>query len=105
VPAPRPSADPGGNAQLRRMVLLLETAAVLEARARRCGDPAQVAVLLRRAEHRRSEAVALREQLAARGAALAPDRAERFTSTAARRPQFRSSPAAGRGHPSPSPSW
>jgi hypothetical protein len=86
------------------MVLLLETAAVLEARARRCGDPAQVAVLLRRAEHRRNEALALREQLATRGAALAPDRVERVAGTPARRPQFRSAPAAGRGHPSPSSS-
>ena len=90
VPAPRPAADPGGNGQLRRMVLLLETAAVLEARARRCSDPAQVAVLLRRAEHRRTEAVALREQLAARGAALAAGMAERLAGTPARRPQFRS---------------
>src|SRR5688500_3770255 len=89
VPAPRSSADPRGNGQLRRMVLLLETAAGLGARARRCGDPAQVAVLLRRAAHRHNEAVALREQLAARGAALAPDRAERLTRTPARRPQFR----------------
>jgi hypothetical protein len=63
-------------AELRRMVLLLETADVLEGRARRAGDPAQVAVLLRRAEQRRRDAAQLRERLAARGAALpAPDRA------------------------------
>jgi hypothetical protein len=55
---------------LRRMVLLLETADVLERRARRTPDPAQVSVLLRRAEQRRREADALRERLAARGAAL-----------------------------------
>ena len=67
------------------MVVLLETAAVLEARARRCGDPAQVAVLLRRAEHRRREAAELREQLAARGAALAPAQAARLSATPARR--------------------
>jgi hypothetical protein len=48
------------------MVLMLETAAVLEARARRSGDPAQVALLLRRAERRRREAAQLREQLGSR---------------------------------------
>ena len=51
------------------MVLLLETAAVLEARARRGGDAIQAAVLLRRAGQRRKEAARLREELAARGAA------------------------------------
>lgn len=55
--------------QLRRMVLLLETAEVLELRARRTRDVAQVPVLLRRAEHRRREAAEIREILAARGAA------------------------------------
>jgi hypothetical protein len=57
------------------MVLLLETADVLERRARRTGDPAQVAVVLRRAEQRRYEAGVLRERLAARGAALGPQQA------------------------------
>jgi hypothetical protein len=52
------------------MVLLLETAEVLELRARRTRDVAQVPVLLRRAEHRRREAAELRERLAARGSAL-----------------------------------
>ena len=52
------------------MVLLSETADVLERRARRASDQAQVTVLLRRAEQRRREANALRERLAARGAAL-----------------------------------
>ena len=75
------------------MVLLLETAGVLEARARRVGDPAKIAVLLRRAEHRRRQAAHLRERLAARGAALpepppqrAPVRRATFTppSTAGR---------------------
>jgi hypothetical protein len=56
---------------LRRMVLLLETADALERRARRTIDPAQVAVLVRRAHQRREEAEALRQRLAARGAALA----------------------------------
>ena len=52
------------------MVLLLETAEVLELRARRTRDAAQIPVLLRRAEHRRQEAARLRERLAAQGVAL-----------------------------------
>lgn len=56
------------------MVLLLETAEVLELRARRTRDVAQIPVLLRRAEHRRREAAQLRERLAAKGAAL-PEKA------------------------------
>ena len=56
------------------MVLLLETAEVLELRARRTRDVAQIPVLLRRADHRRREAAQLRERLAAKGAAL-PDKA------------------------------
>ena len=63
-------ADP--SAQLRRMALLLETAAVLDLRAQRAADPLQVAVLRRRAEQRRQEAAGLREHLAARGMALPP---------------------------------
>jgi hypothetical protein len=66
------------------MVLLLETAAALEARARRCGDPERVPVFLRRAEHRRNEAARLREELAARGAALAPEQLQRNSSTGRR---------------------
>jgi hypothetical protein len=66
------------------MVLLLETADVLERRARRMSDPAQVSVLLRRAAQRRGEAHALREGLAARGAALNPQQAASFF--ASRRP-------------------
>jgi hypothetical protein len=76
------------------VVLLLETATVLEARARRAGDPAQVAVLLRRAEHRRREAAELRVQLAARGAAPAP--ADRFPAPTRRIP-FRPASSAGPG--------
>jgi hypothetical protein len=57
------------------MVLLLETADVLERRARRATDQAQVTVLLRRVEQRRKEAACLRERLAARGAALGPQQA------------------------------
>jgi hypothetical protein len=79
------------------MVLLLETAAVLEARARRCADPAQVPVLLRRAEHRRHEARRLRQELAARGAALAPEQIERDTATDSRRGSFMAASPAGRG--------
>ena len=77
MPEPRPSTDVAGPDELRRMVLLLETAAVLEARARRATDPAQIAVLLRRADHRRREAARLRERLAARGAALPAQPAEK----------------------------
>jgi hypothetical protein len=66
----RPTVDMSG--ELRRMALHLETAAVLELRARRTADPRQVAVLRRRAEHRRQEAARLREQLAAHGLALPP---------------------------------
>jgi hypothetical protein len=55
---------------MRQMVLLLETAEVLELRAHRAADPQQVAVLRRRAEQRRRQAAALRARLAAQGAAL-----------------------------------
>jgi hypothetical protein len=72
---PRSSAVADGSDDLRRMVLLLETADVLERRARRTSDPVQVSVLRRRAEQRRREANALRESLAARGAALNPQQA------------------------------
>jgi hypothetical protein len=80
------------------MVLLLETADVLEGRARRATDPAQIAVLLRRAEQRRRDAAQLREGLAARGAALpapagaaAPERSPR------RQPAFSQGTPVGRG--------
>jgi len=59
------------------MVLLLETAEVLEARARRTPDPAQTAILLRRAGQRRQEAARLREGLAARGAVAGARSADR----------------------------
>ena len=74
----RSSAVADGADDLRRMVLLLETADVLERRARRTSDPAQVTVLLRRADQRRREATALRERLAARGAALDPQQAASY---------------------------
>jgi hypothetical protein len=70
------------------MVLLLETAAVLEGRARRAGDQSQVAVLLRRAGQRRQEAAGLREKLAARGAALAHPQAQRTSGPPGRRETF-----------------
>ena len=72
VPGPRAavSADPQLAQELRRMALHLETAAVLELRASRATDPAQVAVLRRRAEQRRREAARIRAHLAARGVAL-----------------------------------
>jgi hypothetical protein len=60
VPQQRPSARTGRTEVMRRMVLLLETAEVLEVRARRCSDPAQAAVLLRRAQQRRQQAAGLR---------------------------------------------
>ena len=50
------------------MVLLMETAAVLDARAGRATDPAQAAVLRRRAEQRLREAESIRAGLAADGA-------------------------------------
>lgn len=68
-------ADPQLAAELRRMALHLETAAVLDLRAQRSTDPALVAVLRRRAEQRRREAARIREVLSARGVALrAPSR-------------------------------
>lgn len=78
VPSPRGSApgEPtaGGDltAELRRMAVHLETAAVLEGRARRATDPAQEAVLRRRAEQRRREAARIRARLVLRGGALGP---------------------------------
>lgn len=64
-------ADPHLAAQLRRMALHLETAAVLDTRALRATDPAQSAVLRRRAEQRRTEAQRIRTLLMARGVAVA----------------------------------
>ena len=57
-------------ADLRRMAVHLETAAVLDARAARSADPAQVVVLRRRAQQRRQEAARIRARLAARGVVL-----------------------------------
>jgi hypothetical protein len=94
MPQPR-SSTVGGNADdLRRMVLLLETADVLERRARRTSDPAQGRVLLRRAEQRRKEATGLRERLAARGAALGPQQAASLLPP--RRPLLVRPPSVGR---------
>ena len=77
------------------MVLLLETADVLERRARRTSDQAQVTVLMRRAAQRRREADALRERLAARGAALNPQQVETYLAPS--RPRlFRPASPAGR---------
>ncbi|MGY1652014.1 hypothetical protein [Geodermatophilus sp. SYSU D01119] len=77
------SAGPAAelSEELRRMALLLETAAVLDLRAQRTTDPRQVAVLRRRAEQRRQEAGRLREHLAACGRAL-PPRAPRTAASA-----------------------
>src|SRR5688572_25290386 len=95
LPDPRPSTVAGGADDLRRMVLLLETADVLERRARRTSDPAQVSALLRRAEQRRREADVLRERLAAQGEALGPQQAASLMPS--NRPRlFRPSSPAGR---------
>jgi len=66
-PVPEPSPDTA--AELRRMALHLETAAVLESRAQRGTDPAQVDTLRRRAEQRRRQAARIRARLVADGAA------------------------------------
>jgi hypothetical protein len=72
VVGPRAAApvDPQLAAELRRMALHLETAAVLDLKAGRSTDPAQTAVLRRRADQRRREAARIRAHLAARGVAL-----------------------------------
>jgi hypothetical protein len=68
------AADPQLASELRRMALHLETAAVLDLRAQRATDPAQVAVLRRRAEQRRREAARIRGRLAEQGVALGSPR-------------------------------
>jgi hypothetical protein len=69
---PGPQRDDGADlaADLRTMALHLETAAVLELKARKTADPEQVATLRRRAEQRRRQAARIRARLAARGAAV-----------------------------------
>ncbi len=52
------------------MILLLETAAVLDTRAGRATDPVQAAVLRRRAGQRLREAESIRAGLASGGAAV-----------------------------------
>lgn len=54
------------------MVLLLETAAVLESRARRVADPTQASVLRRRAEQRVREAEQIRSRLGLDGPMARP---------------------------------
>ena len=49
---------------------MVETAAVLDLRARRTDDPVQAAVLRRRAAQRREEAARIRTRLSAHGLAL-----------------------------------
>jgi hypothetical protein len=70
VPRPADGARPDAVAELRRMALHLETATVLELRAQRATDPAQVATLRQRAEQRRRQAARIRARLAAEGAAM-----------------------------------
>ena len=62
----------GPGDDVRRMILLLETAAVLDSRADRAPDPAQAATLRRRAGQRLREAQALRDCLVADGVRLPP---------------------------------
>jgi hypothetical protein len=71
LPGPQHRGSPELAADLRKMALHLETAAVLEMKARRTTDPGQVATLRRRAEQRRRQAARLRARLAASGAAVA----------------------------------
>jgi len=73
----RTVADPrvaAGTDEFRKMILLLETAAVLERRAAGTTDPVQAAILRRRAEKHSREARRLRDELVARGAPVALDR-------------------------------
>jgi hypothetical protein len=70
LPGPQTAGGPDHAADLRKMALHLETAAVLELKARRTTDPAQIATLRRRAEQRRRQAARLRARLAASGAAV-----------------------------------
>ena len=70
LPGPQHDGSPDTAADLRKLALHLETAAVLELKARRTTDPAQVATLRRRAEQRRRQAALLRARLAASGAAV-----------------------------------
>jgi hypothetical protein len=74
------------------MVLLLETAAVLESRARRAADPTQAAILRRRAEQRVREAEEIRNGLGLGG----PRARRRPPVTADRRATFSSTSSAGR---------
>jgi hypothetical protein len=71
LPGPQHAGGPDLAADLRKMALHLETAAVLELKARRTTDPGQVATLRRRAEQRRRQAALLRARLVASGAAVA----------------------------------
>lgn len=88
VPGPRTAGVSAAAGDLRRMVLLLETAAVLESRARRHGDPMQVGVLLRRAGRRRREAAEIRQRLGTGDAAR--ETSGRIPPTPVRRPLFTS---------------
>ena len=70
VATPRRALAATRTEELRQMVLLLETAEVLETRAQRNSDPRQVAVLRRRADQRRRQAAGIRARLAAQGIVL-----------------------------------
>jgi hypothetical protein len=79
VTDPRAAA---GTDEFRRMILLLETAEVLQRRAAGTADPVQAAILRRRAEQRGREAGRLRDELVARGAPIAGARIPEVSSRA-----------------------
>jgi hypothetical protein len=66
-PAASRARPAGLDDDVRRRILLLETAAVLDSRADRAPDPAQAATLRRRAAQRRREAEAIRDGPAGEG--------------------------------------
>jgi hypothetical protein len=70
LPSPQPASGPDPAADLRAMALHLETAAALDLKAARATDPAQIDILRRRAEQRRTQAARIRARLAAGGAAV-----------------------------------
>jgi hypothetical protein len=69
VPPPtgRPHVRSEALAQLRRLAVFLETAALLDRQAERSADPIQAAMRRERAEERRRIAEALQEHLGGRG--------------------------------------
>src|SRR5688500_664711 len=93
-PLRAPASRIASGEEFRRMILLLETAAVLESRAERAADPTQAATLRRRAEQRICEAEAIRDVLALDGGGPAPGSADAPTS--GRRASFIPTSSSGR---------